>query len=73
MTTTEARAYANQRYAELKEDNPSFSRDQIATLIIGELRKDHNFVMMLGNCPIVGVTEDDDGLTYQVQNLIRGF
>ncbi len=70
MTTAEARAYANQRYTELSEDNPTWSRCQISTLIIEELRKEHNFVLTVGGSPIMGVSENDWGLTYHLPNVV---
>ena len=70
MNTEEAKAYVNERFSDLKEDNPTWSRASITNLILNELRVEHNYVLTapFGH-PIVGISEDAKGIVYHVTGL----
>jgi hypothetical protein len=71
MNTTEAKAYADQRFAELSKDNPTWTRVEVSNLIIRELKTEHNFTLTTPTGhSIVAVNEDKQGILYHVSDLM---
>jgi len=72
MTPEQAKKHVNQRYAELSENNPTWSRVKISNLILQELEKECNFTLTTPTGhSIVAVNEDAHGILYQVSDLMR--
>jgi hypothetical protein len=68
MNTAEAKEYVNQRFAELTEDNPEWTRQLKSNVIIKELGIDHGFRLTTPTGHgIVGISEDDHGIIYHVE------
>lgn len=72
MSPEAAKEYVNQRYVELTEDNPNWPRTTKVNLILKELWSEFKFILTTptGHL-IVSVTEDDQGIVYEVPNLVR--
>jgi steroid 5-alpha reductase family enzyme len=71
MNTTEAKAYADQRFAELSKDNPTWTRAVTTNFIIMELSREHNFTLTTPTGhSIVAVKEDKQGILYHVSDLM---
>lgn len=72
MNKEETKAYCEERYATLEQDNPLWHRTQIVNLIIQELRDDFGIRLTTPTKhSIVGIEEGLDGLIYHVDNLVR--
>lgn len=72
MTAAEAKEYVNQRFVELQEYNPTWTRVMCVNLIIEELRHTHNYILTTPtNHPIFSVVEDSMGLIFNVTGLVE--
>ncbi len=72
MNTVEAKSYANQRFAELTKDYLQWHRVKKTNLIIEELARDHNFVVVTPTGQQVrSIQEDNLGIIYNIDYVMR--
>jgi hypothetical protein len=72
MDNVEAKAYVNKRYDEILKDNPNWLRVRISNVIMKELRDEYNFWLTVPTGQrILSITEDYNGLVFQVQGTVE--
>ena len=67
MSVEEAKEYVDTRFKIMSESMPTVSRAQITNRLIVELKEKFDFTLTtpFGN-PIMGITEDDQGIIYHI-------